>query len=300
MNKYQNAYSTSRLSKVMMNLWFTLISIVVVGPLLIIISVSLSDEMAVARNGYKLFPEKFSLLAYKYIFAAPLGILNSYKITLIVTVCGSIAGLLICTALAYATCRKDYRYRRVVTFYLFFTMLFGAGLIPSYIWMVNYLHLNNTIFSLILPYMVVPMYVLFMKGYLNSIPHSLYESAKIDGANELVIFSKIVLPLAKPGLATVGLFYALMYWNDYYLALLYIDRSDLVPLQLMLYKILMNVEYLSTNAQSLAGAYVRIDQLPSESARMATCFLAAGPMIFIFPFFQKYFVKGLVVGSVKE
>lgn len=284
--------------KIFMNIWFIVVSIFCIIPMVFVIAISFSDEMDIARYGYRLIPRTISIIAYKYIFSNPKQILNSYMITIIVTIVGTLISLILTAMLAYTLSRRDYRYKKVTSLYIFVTMLFNGGLVPWYILITSYLHLKNTLLVLFLPYTIVPWFVLLMKGFLASIPASIYESAKIDGAKELKIFFNIVLPLSKPALATVGLFSLLMYWNDWWLSLLFIDEEKLIPLQYMLYRIMSNIEFL-TNQMGTVNVSINIRELPNESARMAMCVLAAGPMLFAFPFFQKYFIKGLTVGSIK-
>ncbi|WP_235886389.1 carbohydrate ABC transporter permease [Paenibacillus cymbidii] len=280
--------------------WFILFSLFCVVPFLFVLSGSFTDETALTVEGYRLIPAEFSLSAYRYVLERPDALIRGYLVSAIVTAAGTAFALFVSTLLGYAITRKDYSYRNATSFYIFFTMLFSGGLVPWYILIVNYLHLGDTLFALILPYTVIPMFVLFLKGFLSGIPHELYESAKIDGAGEWTIFVRVVLPLSKPGLATVGLFYALHYWNDWYLSLMFIDNNKLIPLQAILYRLMNDIDFLTKNAVVAASVGVDFSRLPSETARMATAVLAAGPMLVVFPFFQKYFVKGLIVGSVKE
>ncbi|GAH68680.1 unnamed protein product, partial [marine sediment metagenome] len=258
-------------------------------------SISLSDEMDILRHGYKLIPKKISLTAYQYIFKVPKQIMQGYFISTSVTGVGTALSLLIIAMIAYPLSRRDFKYRNPLAFYIFFTMLFNGGLVPWYILIVRYLHLKDTWWVLVLPYLVTPWFILLLKTFFQQIPISIIESAKLDGASELRIFFTIVAPLSKPALAAIGLFILLRYWNDWWLPLLYIDSENLVPLQYMLHRMMANIQFLT---QQLRTTQMTIDisKLPNESARMAMCILAAGPMLFIFPFFQKYFVKGLTVG----
>jgi putative aldouronate transport system permease protein len=285
--------------KILLNLIFVILSILIIIPLWLAISISFSAEGEMFRNGYKLIPGQFSTAAYKFLFSQPDVILNAYRVSMSVTAIGTILGLVISTGLAYITVRKDFRYRNIVSFFVFFTILFQGGLVPYYIIITRWLHLGNSLWALIMPYLVIPMFVLFLKGFLQGLPNELFESAKMDGASELRIFFQIVIPLSKPGLATVGLFFLLRYWNDWFLALLFIEDFDKTPLQLMLARVMQNIQFIRENAASLAAFQGSMEDLPSEALRMATLIIAAGPMLFIFPFFQKYFVKGLTVGSIK-
>ncbi|WP_135548611.1 carbohydrate ABC transporter permease [Paenibacillus cymbidii] len=295
----QNNNHHDRLSGVLINAFFVLLSLAVVIPLALVVSISISDELQLQKHGYQLIPYQFSFSAYSMILQSPAQLLKAYGITIFVTVAGTASGLLLTALGAYVISRRDYRYARATTIYILFTMLFNGGLVPFYILVTQILHMKDTIWALIVPYLLNPFYILIMKGFLDKLPGEIYESAKIDGARETRIFFTIVLPLSKPALATVGLFIAFIYWNDWWLGLLFIDKPDLVPLQLLLYRIMSAIEFLTNNLNS-----VNIDfdlaSFPSLSARMAMAVLAAGPMMFVFPFFQRYYVSGLTVGSVKS
>ena len=281
-----------------LTLLFILLALFCVVPILYILSASLSDEIQLTKEGYSLLPRGFSLEAYKYILESPKPIINAYGVTILVTLGGTAVSLLVTTMLAYVIARKDFKVGRVFAFMIFFSMLFNGGLVPTYIMLTKYYHLKDTIWALILPYIIMPWHVFLMKGFLADIPTSLIEAAKIDGAGEVKTFFKIIVPISKPALATVGLFIAFTYWNDWYQSMLYIDSPDINSLQFYLYRIMNNIQYLSTSMQA-GNISIDIASLPSETARMALCILAAGPMLVVFPFFQKYFVKGLTVGAVK-
>ncbi|MCR8630324.1 carbohydrate ABC transporter permease [Paenibacillus radicis (ex Xue et al. 2023)] len=268
-------------------------------PLILIISVSFTNELTLSTEGYRFIPSQFSLAAYKTLFEAPGILLNAYGVTILVTVLGTACGLLLTSMLAYTISRPDYRYRRITTLFVFFTMLFNGGLVPFYILITQYLHLKDTLGALILPYLISPFLVMVMKGFLEKIPLEIIESAKMDGASEFRIFFTLILPLSTPALATVGLFISFTYWNDWWLGLLFIDAEKLVPLQLLLYRVMNSIEFLRSNTEFMSTMTIDMSQFPNLSARMAMAILGAGPMLFIFPFFQKYFVRGLTVGSLK-
>lgn len=289
----------TKVAPLIINLFFTLLSIAVLIPLVLVVSISLTDEKSLIASGYHLIPQKLSFLAYDIILQSPKQLLTAYGVTVLVTVIGTIGGLLLTSMVAFAISRKDYRYRRVTTLFIFFTMLFSGGLVPFYILVSQYLHLKDTIWALIIPYLISPFYVLIMKGFMEKIPQEIFESAKIDGSSENRIFFTIVIPLSLPALATVGLFISFVYWNDWWLGLLFINEPHLVPLQLLLYRIMNTIEFLTNNV-NLLNVAIDLTQFPSLSARMAMAVLAAGPMMFVFPFFQRYFVAGLTVGSVKS
>ncbi|NOU74955.1 ABC transporter permease subunit [Paenibacillus sp. LMG 31458] len=278
--------------------WFIIFSIFCMVPLLYVISISFSTESDIAKEGYSLIPKTFTTFAYDYLLQSPKQLITGYSVSISVTVLGTALSLLITAMLAYALSRKDFSGANALSFIIFFTLLFNGGLVPWYILIKKYLHIDNSLLALILPYVIMPWHVLLMRGFLSEIPSALIESAKIDGAKEWRIFFQIILPLAKPAMATVGLFIAFIYWNDWWLALLYIDNEKLVPLQYMLYRIMNNIQYLSSHIKP-GTVNIDISQFPNETARMAIAILAAGPILIVFPFFQKYFVKGLTVGAVK-
>ncbi|WP_018759024.1 carbohydrate ABC transporter permease [Paenibacillus terrigena] len=292
------ASKKSSWSSRIINLFFCALSILLIIPLILVISISFTDEKTLLQHGYHLLPEKFSLEAYSLIFKSPGVLLNAYGITILVTVIGTVIGLFLTSLTAYTISRKDYRYRKPMTLYVFFTTLFSGGLVPFYIMVTQYLHLKDTMWALIVPYLLSPFYILVMKGFLDKIPLEVIESGKIDGASEWRIFFTIVLPLSLPALVTIGLFISFQYWNDWWLGLLFIDDQKLVPLQLMLYRVMSTIEYLSNN-MSTVNVSIDMTQFPSLSARMAMAVLAAGPMMIVFPMLQRFFISGLTVGSVK-
>jgi putative aldouronate transport system permease protein len=287
----------SKISVQLINAFFAALCVVWVIPILYIVSISFTRDPDIIEYGYRLIPKNVSFTTYGYLFQTSKQLLNSYAVSLLVTGTGTALSLCVTTMLGYALCRPDFAYRRFFSFIVFFTMLFNGGLVPTYILITRYLHLKNNILVLILPYVVNAWFVLLMRSFLTTIPLSLVESAKIDGASELRTFAAIVLPLSKPALATIGLLIAFNYWNDWWLSLLYIDVDTLIPLQFLLYRTMSNIMYLTQQMSSQMS--INIANLPTESARMAMCILAAGPMLVVFPFFQKYFVKGITLGAVK-
>lgn len=252
-------------------------------------------------EGYKLIPSVFSTEAYKYVFRNPQQLLDSYKVTIIYSIVATVLGVVVMAMLAYPLSRPNYKYKKIATFFIFFTMLFSGGLIPTYIWITRYLHLGDTIWVYILPCLVNAFHVIVIRSFFQGLPQALMESAKIDGASELQTFFKIVMPLSKPVIATISLLTLLSRWNDWNTALIYIKSSNLYSLQYLLQKILREAEFVKNMADSspVAGMDLDLSNLPSVTIRFAMCMVAAGPMLIIFPFFQKYFAKGLTVGAVK-
>ncbi|MDR2068632.1 MAG: carbohydrate ABC transporter permease [Spirochaetaceae bacterium] len=289
----------SPVKNLMINGLFIILSLACVLPLVLIIAASLSTEEGINLRGYSLLPRNFSFQAYKYIFQSPKQLFYSYRITIFVTVTGSLASLLCTGMLAYVIARRDFLLRRFFSFLVLFTLLFSGGIVPTYIMVSRYYHLKDTILALIFPYIIIPWHVFLMKGFFSEMPTSLIEAAKIDGAMEGTIFFRIIVPISKPAFATVGLFCAFTYWNDWWLSLLYIDNARLISLQFYLYRIMNTIQFLATSMQT-RSITIDLGDLPGETARMALCVLAAGPMLFIFPFFQKYFVRGLTMGAIKE
>lgn len=273
------------------------LSLFAVIPFLIVIAASFSTDKAIAQYGYSLLPQEFTTLSYDLILKNPGQIFNAYTVTIFVTLCGTFAGLLIMSMLAYVLSRRYFRPRRAMSFYIFFTMLFNGGLVPWYILITQYLHLKNTIWVLILPSMVSAWSVFLLRAYFAGLPQELMEAAKIDGASEWRIFFQIVIPLSTPVLATIGLFTALSYWNDWWLALLFIDDKNLYPLQYLLYNIENNIQFM-TRTIGQTNLLNGVD-LPTQSLRMAMVVMATGPVILSFVFVQKYFVRGITLGGVK-
>jgi len=258
------------------------------------VSASFTDEQMLSTAGYGLIPPKFSTAAYEYLFTDLSQLLVSFGVTLTVTVVGTGLGLLVMSLCAYALSRRAFRFRSVVGFIIFFTLLFNGGLISSYILITQYLNLKNTILVLILPYVVLPWLVLLLKAFFSRLPEELLDAARVDGANEWRIFFTIVLPLSTPALATVGLFHALIYWNDWWLALLYIDNRNLEPLQFMLHQVMTSAERIPRNP------YVQFTQPPVQSVRMALALIATAPIVIAFLSLQNYFVRGIALGGLKD
>lgn len=271
-------------------------AIVCLIPFILVISSSFTKETSIIQNGYNLWPKEFSVDAYKLLFASNT-IGPAYGVTIFVTAVGTLISMLITSAAAYALSCKQFYNRGKVAFFIYFTMLFSGGLVPTYLWITKYLHLTDSLWALILPALVNPWNLLLLRNFFNGIPESLSESARIDGANDLVILFKIILPISLPGLATIGLFYALAYWNEWYKALLYIRTSTKYPLQYLIMQIQRNIQYVQQNAAQ--GGATTQGIVPAYSSQMATAVMTIGPIVLLYPFLQKYFVQGLTVGSVK-
>lgn len=293
--------SSDLLSKGVLHLFLLLFAIICLAPMVLTVAVSLSDEIDLVKNGYRFIPGKFSLGAYNFIFKNPAALVSSYWVTIRITTWGTFLGVLFMSMAAFSLSRPDFKWRRPIVFYIFFTMLFSGGLVPFYMVVTRTLHLQDTLLVLFLPIMVNAWNTFLLVTYLRSISFEVIESAKLDGANEFVIYARIIMPMATPALAAVGLLLSLRLWNEWYSALLFIRDQRLVPLQYWMQRVMNNMQFLLMNQDMVAGggADFTMSDLPTQSVRMAMAVLAAGPMMFVFPFFQKYFAKGLLVGSVK-
>lgn len=286
----------------LINVTLMIFSVLCLIPLVMIISISLSKETDILSSGFRIIPLHMDATAYWYIFKSPATILNAYKITIIVTTAGTLAGLLLTSMLAYTLSRRDFKYRNAISFYLFFTMLFSGGLVPWYILISRYLKLTDTIAVLVIPSLVSAWNVFLMRTYFQKIPPSLIESAKIDGASEFRTFLQIVVPISTPSFATIGLFIAMGYWNDWYLSLLFINKPKLFSLQMLLSNMMTSINAIKSQMlRQMSSGIVQsaAKNIPTESMRMAMCIVAIGPIMVLFPFLQKYFVQGLTVGAIK-
>ena len=276
-----------------------LLTLCAILPFELLIVCSLTEENSLILNGYSFFPKEWSTAAYTYLFSSQKDtILHGYFITVVSTVIGTAASLTITTMLAYVISRKEFPGRKVLNFLVFFTMLFSGGLVPTFL-TYSSLGVRNTIFGLLVPGLLMKaFYVLLMKSYfMTNIPDSLIEAAKIDGAGTFRTFIQVVLPLSLPILATIGLFVAIDYWNDWYNGLIYLSDKNLFNINNILNRILMSIQYLQTTADSEAAT--ALGSIPSTSVRMALAVVGVLPILVVYPFFQKYFVKGITIGAVK-
>ena len=278
-----------------------LVAIICLIPFLMVVVGSFTAEKEIIANGFSFFPKELSLEAYKTALKEPMAILRAYGVTASLTVIGTAIGLFIVAMTAYVLQRKDFKWRNKVSFFFYFTTLFSGGLVPWYILMVKYLGLKDSYLSLLLPPLLSVFNIIIMKSYMSGIPQALTESAKIDGAGDFTIFMKVILPLVKPALATIGMFIALGYWNDWYNSMLFINNENLYSLQYYLYKIVNNIEaYKTILAQAGGGTSLGSTiNMPSESLKMALTIIVTGPIILVYPFIQKYFVSGVTIGAVK-
>lgn len=278
----------------------TVLVVISLLPILLIVIASFTSEDALLRNGYSYLPAEWSLDAYYYMVKQGVVIARSYGVSFLVTIVGTGLSVILTTMLAYPASRRSFRYRNVLLFFVFFTMLFNGGIVPSYIMWTRFFHIKDTIWALIVPnYLVTGFNVILVKNYyVNSVPESLLEAAQIDGAGEFKIFYRIMLPLAVPTVATISLFTGLCYWNDWTNGLYYVSNEKLYSIQLLLMKIMNNIQALRSNSNaSLLGTGAV--ELPGTSIRMAMAVVGILPILLIYPFVQKYLIRGVVVGAVK-
>lgn len=298
---FKGRNAISDLSNAVLNIVFFIYASICILPFLLVLMISLTDEKALAENGYSFIPEKISFYAYQYVLNESTVLIRAYILTIIVTLVGTLLSLAIISLIAYPLSLKSFKYRNIFSFFIFFTMLFNGGLVPWYIVCVRLLGIKDTYFALIIPLLVSATYILMMRAYFaTSIPDSVVEYSKIEGASDFRTFISIIIPLSTPMLATIGLFTAIAYWNDWFNPLLLTTDPKYINLQYLLQKIQneMDIYKRLQNASGGATISMMVD-MPSESSRMALCLLTIGPIIFAFPFVQKYFVQGLTIGSVK-
>ena len=276
-----------------------LVALLCLYPLLMVLGVSFSDNTAVVKEGYRAWPRQFTLDTYRYLFAhSGLRILRSYGVTIFVTVVGTVGAMLVTSMIGFAVSIKTLKYRNLITYICNFTIIFSAGLIPWYYVCTKWYGFMDNYLGLIVPSMFSVFNMFLMRTYFSEIPDSLYEAARIDGASWFTIYFKLAVPLSKTAMLTVGMMYALSYWNDWWNAIMFVNDRDMYPLQYYLYNMLANINAIKSGRVP-AGAAANI-KLPGETAKMAVTMITIGPIIFLYPFVQKYFVNGIMTGAVKE
>lgn len=285
----------------MITVVMALISLTMIIPLVLLVIASFTSNNEIVQHGYSFFPKELTLDAYKYIWNERAQIFHAYGITIFVTVVGTTAGVIMTLMYAYVLAHEQFPGKTFLAFYLFFTMLFNGGLVPTYIMYTRYLHLKNTIWALIIPgFLMGAFNVIMARTYIQSnVPSALSEAAKMDGASEFQIFRKVVLPMCKPIIATVGMFAGLAYWNDWTNGLYYITDTNKFSIQQLLNNMIKNIEFLSKNANSSINLASIAGGIPQETVRMAIAIVGLLPILVVFPFVQKYFVKGISLGAVK-
>ena len=289
-------------TNILFNVILATLSLICVIPFIFVIIISITDEQSLTMNGYRFIPEKLSLYAYEYIISAGENIIRSYGVTILVTITGTIIGLLLTGTYAYALSRKSYAFRKFFTTVITIPMLFSGGMIANYLIVTKVMMLKDTLWALILPLCLNSFNIIVLRTFFKtSIPDAVIESAKIDGASEWRVFFQIVIPMALPGLATIGLFLTLGYWNDWFNAMMYMDDKSLIPLQYLLIQIESSIDWLANNKATMGVDGIAVAaNMPKETIKMAIVVISTLPIIFAYPFFQRYFVNGLTVGAVKE
>lgn len=264
-------------------------------PFWMVLINSFATESQIVTKGFQLLPHTFSIEAYRFLLKND-QIYRSYSVTVLVTVIGTALAMMISATYAYVLSHRRVKYRNILALLTYLTMIFGSGLVGFYILVANWLHLKDSLWALILPYLLNPFFVFILVAFYRTIPYELNEAATVDGANDLFIFVKIMAPIAMPVFATVGLFYALQYWNDFWLALLFVDNYKLHPLQIMLRQLISNVNV----GQYVGGSqtdYIQV--IPKYGIQMATVCLTIGPIVFLYPYLQRFFIRGITIGALK-
>lgn len=297
--KSKDMLALSSTANTILNVIFIIASLIALIPIYVIVISSLTSEASLSSNGYRLWPEEFSLEAYKFLFAQGSIVVTAYKNTIIATVAGTILSVISVGLYAYPLSRPNFKFKTFFTFYAFFTMLFSGGLVSYYMVMRQVLSIQNSLWALFLPSSFSAFWVIVMTTfYRANVPNEVIESARIDGASEWRTLLQIVLPLSLPGLATVALFAAIGIWNNFFNCLLLVDEAKFYSLQFTIYTTLNNIRFLLENADKMAGL-VNLSELPSETFRMAMAVVTVGPIVFAYPFFQRFFIRGLTIGAVK-
>ena len=294
--------TSSKAAKILPNVVLAILTLLCVIPLLLLLMASITDEQTLTMNGYSFFPAKFSAASYQYIFKASQTVFRAYGVTFFVTIIGTACNVLMTVLLAYPLARPGLPARNVIAFLVFFTMLFNGGLVPTYIMYSQVFHIRDSIFALLIPtFLMSPFNVILMRNYFKTnIPDAIIEAAKLDGASEIKTLAEVVLPMSTPIIGTVGLMAGLAYWNDWTNGLYYIvKRTDLYSIQNVLTNMLNNIQFLKSSAQQLQGVNLEMGAIPSVGVRMAIAVVAVIPVMVVYPFIQKSFVKGIVIGGVK-
>ena len=297
--KQRDVLAVSPVTNTILNLLLLFFCILTLIPVYVIVIASVTSEAALTTDGYRLWPAEFSGMAYRFLFSQGSIVMTAYKNTITSTVAGTILSVIMVGLYAYPLSRDNFRFGRFFTFFAFFTMLFSGGLVSYYMVTRQILLLQNTLWALFLPSAFSPFWVIVMRTfYKANVPNEIIEAARIDGANEWRTFIQIVLPLSMPGLATVALFSAIGIWNNFFNCLLLVDNAEYYSLQFTIYTTLNNIRFLLENADKMQGL-VNVSELPSQTFRMAMAVVTVGPIILAYPFFQRFFVKGLTIGAIK-
>ncbi len=288
--------------QVMGNIVMVILSLCALLPMVLLVVSSLTDNDTLIQNGYNFIPMKWSIYAYTYIFSTGSAVIRAYGVSIVLTIIGTTLSLCITTLLAYALAKKGLPGRGALTFYVFFTMLFNGGLVPTYMNYTNTFGIKNTFLALLIPGLLANGFnILLMKSYfVSAVPDEILEAAYIDGATEFQTFSRVALPLAKPIVATIALFAGIAYWNDWQNGYVYLTtRTDLYSIQNLLNRMMQNIQFLTQNSGNISNANVGLAAIPSVSVRMAMAVVGVLPIILVYPFIQSNFVKGITLGGVK-
>jgi putative aldouronate transport system permease protein len=297
--KHRDVLAVSPIANTILNLLLIFFCILTLIPIYVIVISSVTSEASLTANGYRLWPAEFSGMAYRFLFSQGSIVMTAYKNTIISTTAGTILSVIMVGLYAYPLSRDNFKFGRFFTFFAFFTMLFSGGLVSYYMVTRQILLLQNTLWALFLPSAFSPFWVIVMRTfYKANVPNEIIEAARMDGANEWRTFIQIVLPLSIPGLATVALFSAIGIWNNFFNCLLLVDDAEFYSLQFTIYTTLNNIRFLLENADKMQGL-VNVSELPSQTFRMAMAVVTVGPIILAYPFFQRFFVKGLTIGAIK-
>jgi putative aldouronate transport system permease protein len=295
--KGRRSDASSVIIRVVSYVFITLFALTCLMPFVLIVATSLTSEASILKNGFNLWPKVFSTYAYKIVFENPGLIVGSYVVTICITMVGTAIGLFLVAMTGYALQRPDFHFRNNISFFIYFTTLFSGGIVPFYLLITQYLELKDNYLAVLLPGLLSPFLIIMMKSFTKSIPHAITESAKIDGAGDFTIFARLILPMSTPALATIGLFIALGYWNEWYNSMLFLSPDmEYRPLQLFLYNVVTSADFIRNSA---AASNVPLRDVPLESMKMATAVVATGPVIMFYPFVQRYFIQGITVGAVK-
>jgi putative aldouronate transport system permease protein len=282
-----------RLFNIINTIILSVLGLLCLLPFVMVLGSSFESEANLLKNGFALIPKHFTLYSYQTVFQLN-RVMQSFLVSITVTVLGTFLAMLVTGLLAYPLTQSDMKYRKAILAYVLVTLLFSGGIVPWYILITKYLHLKDTLWVLIVPYLVNPFNMFVLKSFFETIPKEINDSARIDGANHLQIFSRIIIPLSTPGLATISLFYAFAYWNDWWLSLNFIESEKLMPVQLLLKKMISNLTFISSQVDTS-----QFIQVPANGVQMAITIISIGPIILVYPYIQKYFVKGLTIGSIK-
>lgn len=302
MKKSEDFTKVSRTSNTLLHLMFITLSVLMILPIIFVVIISFTSQDSITQYGYSFIPKEWSLEAYKYVFENASNIFGAFGVSVLITVSGTVLGTMLMATYAYVISRKDFRYKKLLTNIALLPMLFSGGMVANYLIMTTFLGLKDSLWALILPLAMSPFYIFILKTFFqNFIPESILEAARVDGATEIETFIKIVVPMAKPGIATISLFLTLAYWNDWFNAMLYIESPNKIPIQYLLIKMENTSNFLKQMGSQMGASVSQVSaNIPADTMKMAIVVIVVLPIALAYPYFQKYFVQGLTVGGVKE